>query len=154
MLRIPSLATMLLTALAVVVIAACSGEGSDNTLEDVGGLCVLGEGDAANTSYVADASVDVHVVLEDCASGCASDVMASCSIELDGTSLIVSASGSYHRDPIGAICPAVCVAVEATCTSEPLAAGTYTVEYAGDTTTIVVPSMGAAAEIGSGNCPP
>jgi hypothetical protein len=137
---------------AVLALVGCNAD-DERTLEDVGGLCVLGDGDSANTSYVEDMSVDVHVVLDDCASGCASDIMASCSIELDGTTLSVHASGSYQVAGGNVACPLVCLPVEATCTSAPLAAGTYTVEYAGETTTITVPSMGPAAQIGSGSCP-
>src|SRR5262245_6665519 len=115
--------------LLAALVTGCINDDGERTLEDVGGLCITGAGATENTSYVADASVTVHVVLEDCASGCASDITASCSVELDGSTLSVSASGSYQVPSGGALCPAVCEEIDATCTSEPLAAGTYTVEY-------------------------
>lgn len=139
-------------AMLVLVLAGC-GDGS-RTLENVGSVCVMGEqeGDSPETSYVENAPVDITVVLDDCLSGCAEDIEASCSIELDGTNLRVSASGTYSVQPGGAVCPAVCVAMTATCTSEPLAAGTYSVEYAGESTTFEVPSMGPPAQIGDTTC--
>jgi hypothetical protein len=86
-----------------VVVAGCNGPTFEE-IEDVGGLCILGDGDGSNTSYVENATVDAHVVLQACA-------------------------------PCGA--------------TEPLPAGIYTVEYGDETTTLEVPSMGPAAQLGT-----
>lgn len=74
-------------------------------------------------------------------------------VTLDGTTLQVSASGSYTVPGGNPICATVCTPVAATCSSEPLAAGTYTVEYAGESANLVVPSMDGQVEVGTGCVP-
>jgi hypothetical protein len=130
-----------------VVVAGCNGPTFEE-IEDVGGLCILGDGDGSNTSYVENATVDAHVVLQACAPCGATDIMTSCSIERDGSTLTVSASASWWKEDVD-VCTADCLVLETTCTSEPLPAGIYTVEYGDETTTLEVPSMGPAAQLGT-----
>jgi hypothetical protein len=138
-----------LVGMLVMLVGCTEPEPTFEEVENIGGLCVVGDGDAANTSYVENAAVEIRVVLDTCASCRASDITASCSIERDGSTLSVTASVSYWEQPTD-VCPAHCTKLLATCTSEPLAAGVYTVEYAGETTGFTVPSVGPAAQLGEG----
>jgi hypothetical protein len=147
---------LLVSLAAIPVLAAC---GALVSLEDQGTACVVGtplmesqNGEGPDvTTYEADAPVTINVVLEDCASGCVEDIEASCSVELAGTTLSVSASASY-REPSGiGACPDVCVVIDAQCTSPALPAGTHTVEYAGMSTTFDVPDQREPATLGEGS---
>jgi hypothetical protein len=135
--------------LSLVFLAGCDDDEGPIYIEltNGGALCIEGDGEEyTNTSYLENAPVDVTVVLQRWVG--ASSVMASCSIEQDGSTLRVSASGGYWTKPPG---PSTNEfrAVVADCTSEPLAAGSYTVEYMHQTTTLEVPSMGMAVELGT-----
>jgi hypothetical protein len=144
--------------MALSPLPAC---GAIATFEDEGTLCVVGtalldseDGEGPRTTtYEAGAPVTINVVLEECANGCAEDVEASCSIEMDGNTLRVSASGSY-REPGSGSCIDVCVVVDAQCESEPLPAGSYTVEYAGESVGFDVPDERVPATIGQAFCEP
>jgi hypothetical protein len=143
----------LLTLLIMVaLLPAC---GNLVALDDEGTLCVVGtalidpeEEDVPTvTTYEADAPVTMNVVLEECAGGCAEDIEASCSVEREGNTLQVSATASY-REPVAGNCIDVCVVIDTQCESEPLPAGTWTVEYAGGSTTFDVPDEREPATLG------
>lgn len=142
--------TQFILSTLVVMFTGCTDpEPTLEEIEDVGSLCVLGEGLSSNTTYVENGSVEVHVVLQDCAPCNSTDFMTSCSIEQNGSTLTVSATASWWMHYDSDICTLECTTLVATCTSEPLAAGSYTVEYAGEMTSFEVPSMGSAAQIGN-----
>jgi hypothetical protein len=138
----------LLLSISLVVLAGCEEEGEATFVEltNGGAVCLHGEGESENTSYLENAPVDVTVVLNPFVG--ASSVEATCSIEQDGSTLRISASGGYWTKPAGPSTNEARI-VMADCTTEPLAAGTYTIEYSRETTTLVVPSMGMAVQLGT-----
>jgi hypothetical protein len=144
-----------LLSFSFVVLAGCTdvGEPTFEEIEDVGALCILGgsddDEDYENTSYVENEPVTIHVFLDTIGGLASPEVMESCSVEQDGSTLHVSASASWWNAAPGVATPSSFKFVKAACTSEPLAAGTYTVEYGDATTTIEVPSMGPPAQIGT-----
>lgn len=136
------------TSLILVLLVACSGDGSDPTgtgdtgieqvdLVDVGTACAYGDGlpnvpgGGETTTFAADGRFDVQVVLDDCASGCAGDVQASCDVRLVTGEVVVTAEGSYTIPSGSPDCPAMCVEVVATCAGEPLEEGPWTLDYRG-----------------------
>lgn len=98
-------------------------------LEDEGIACI-GDVDLGQELVLdADAPVEVMVRLESCGSGCATNVEASCTAtEQDGV-ILVRAEGSYELGRFDQTCPSVCVFVDATCETEALPEGTYTLRY-------------------------
>lgn len=124
---------MRLTALAslLLLLAACPTE-VDNEHENVGFACLLGEPD---TAY------EVTVDFEQClSSSCDELVESACTATLDGTTITIEASATIRSKTGQTPCTADCGAATATCQTPPLPAGTYTVEYAGDTVELVVPT--------------
>ena len=127
-----------------------------STFEDEGAACLVGseapseDGSSTETSYEEGEPVAVLVTLEECAAGCAEDIEASCEVELAGSTLRISASGSYVVPGGSVACAAVCTAVTAQCESPPLAAGDYTVEYAGQTATLTVPETREPVAVSDG----
>lgn len=127
----------------VVALAACggadgggpTGETGRETVElvDRGRACVFGgdPSDAPDTTFAEGAPISARVVLEACASGCADDVVASCEVRVVQTEVVVTAVGSYTL-PLGSpSCDDVCVEVVAQCAGDGLAAGSWTLDYAG-----------------------
>ncbi len=83
----------------------------------------------------------VLVVLDDCLSGCASDVSAGCEAIVENGSVEVSAWGSYTV-PTGpeVNCPAVCIELSAECEVTGLDDSVTELSYSGDTVTIDFPA--------------
>ncbi|MEM6927616.1 MAG: hypothetical protein AAF602_11845 [Myxococcota bacterium] len=109
-------------------------------LENVGVAC-LGSHEGGVADIDEDAASTIFVTLDSCASGCASEIETSCTATLDGTTIAVTADASMMLPGGNASCPLVCTFVQAECDTEALPAGTYTLEYAGQSTTLEVPSM-------------
>jgi len=137
----PSLILLLLLPVACSADADPTGTG-DTGLErvdlvDVGLACAYGDGlpsvpgGGETTVFAADGGFDVQVVLEDCASGCAADVQASCDVRLVTGEVVVTAEGTYTVPSGSPDCPAMCVEVVATCAGEALEAGPWTLDYRG-----------------------
>jgi hypothetical protein len=108
-------------------------------LADEGRACLWG-GDVpagvtgttgGETTFTDGGPVTAHVVLDDCASGCADDLQASCEVRIVQTEVVVTATGSYTLPSGDRDCPSMCVVVAAECASDPLSAGTWTLDYAG-----------------------
>lgn len=119
-------------------------------LDDIGQAC-LGDMEGPEIELTADEAVTVVVTLEGCASGCAGDIEATCTASVDDGVISVSASASYTTPGGTATCPAVCVFVQAECDTEALPAGSYTLEYGGDSDTFDVPAKAASVCAGTYN---
>ncbi len=132
--------------LALGVLTACLEEPDvDDTrveVEDEGVAC-LGSFEGGQVSFEAGEAATVYVTLDGCASGCASGIETECTATASGNTIEVTGSASYDV-PSGTVdCPAVCVFVQASCETGPLAAGSYTVSYAGGSVDFDVPSTDA-----------
>jgi hypothetical protein len=112
-----------------------TGDTGRSTVElaQVGTACLFGEDPPADpTTFAVGAPVTAVVVLEDCASGCAADVQASCTVRQVDSEVVIDAVGSYTVPNGDPTCPAVCVEVAATCAGDPLADGySWTLDYGG-----------------------
>ena len=108
------------------------GQGSDVELveyADEGLVCLAEDGDAVVAS----------VQFEDCLGCGARDVVTSCSLELDGDTLILVSDGSYVYEEPDGDCTMSCRPFVAECASPPIAAGSFTVQHGDQTFTIEVP---------------
>lgn len=107
------------------------------SLSDVGTACAYGDGAPQtpgaliDTTFLEGEPYEVVVVLDDCVSGCASEIDASCAVRLVGGEIVVSAVGSYSVPSEPTTCLDVCLLVVATCPADPLAAGYWTLDYGG-----------------------
>ena len=107
---------------------------------DEGELCVTPTADRfAGGTIAADQPLNLHVQLPGCAPGCASDIVETCSVKRDGSTLRVSSYFSASA-PVSALCPAGCRFQIADCISEPLPAGQYTLILGSQTLHLTVPS--------------
>ncbi|MEZ4240756.1 MAG: hypothetical protein R3F59_32300 [Myxococcota bacterium] len=156
---------MELRALAVVVglgAAGCgpadtvdSGTPEDQLLElrNAGSACLYGDGvpdgatttlPASQSAFASDAPVDARVILDPCASGCAHDIDASCTVRVVNTEVVIDATASW-LEPTRGGCPAVCVPIAATCSGAPLADGVWVLDYGGGhSLEFTVPGTGPA----------
>jgi len=141
----------------VWVLAGCGGSGSDTSTADSGAdevqtivlrsagtACLFGGAvpgsSESDTSFTADAPISARAVLEDCASGCAEAITASCEIRLVGDEVVVDADASYEIPTGDASCVSMCVEIAATCEGDGLAAGDWTLDYdGGHSDTFAVP---------------
>ncbi|MFN0248363.1 MAG: hypothetical protein ACKV2T_15840 [Kofleriaceae bacterium] len=141
----------IVTALAfIVLVGACDARGSQGTgqaveVTDTGRACLLGHEPAGSqrTTYPENVPVEIRVAGFEClSSSCTTDEMASCEATLTGTMVVITARASWKdtsRTSNG--CTDDCSSPSATCFTPPLAAGTYTIRYGVNTTSLVVPSM-------------
>ena len=134
-------------ALSILLVIACTPKGDDTdkpkdddgeqepavtveTLENQGSACISGAADQAHT---------VQVEFGTCMSSSCDDLKsASCTVELSGTELIVQGKAEISHVQQQA-CTDDCRRAEATCSTAPLAAGSYTLVYAGKRKDVVVP---------------
>lgn len=108
---------------------------------DEGELCVTPTAERfVGGTIAADQPLNVHVELPGCAPGCARDIVETCSVKREGSTLRVSSSFSASA-PVSALCPAACRFQIADCTSEPLPAGQYTLILGNQNVQLTVPSM-------------
>lgn len=117
-------------------LSSLAGCGPEAYLEDSGGLCTVDE------DRDADEPVTFDIWLDNCISGCADNIETECSVEFDGETIRVNASATYDSRAPRPGCHGVCQPVVATCSTGPLPAGSYTVEYAGESATLDIPSSG------------
>jgi hypothetical protein len=99
---------------------------------DVGTACVSGSADQPH-----EVKVEFNICLS---SSCDELASASCTVEQSGTELKVSGKATVRSDrgPDG-ICSTDCIRPGAVCKTPALAAGTYTLSYAGKQTEVTVP---------------
>ena len=97
--------------------------------------------DKSPRDYQAGDDLDVTVFLTCLSSTCTvpGSASASCTVEQTGNALRVSARGSF-LDTGDDACSADCRPLVARCATAPLGAATFTIEYAGQSGTLVVPS--------------
>lgn len=116
--------------------------------EGEGWACLFGEGGSngpyggygGETTFTDGGTTEVLVILEDCASGCASDLQATCSAAVVGSEIQVTASGSYTMPGGNPTCPSMCVVVAATCAGPTLATGSWSLVYVDPPAPLDVPS--------------
>ena len=119
------------------------GDDLEVALENDGIACVYSQDfgevyPGGDDTYEEDAPLTIKVVFDECFTGAADVTDDSCTATVDGAIIEVEAS-ALVTVPSG-INPSDCNAVVVHCETEAAAAGTYTVEYAGGTTTVDVPS--------------
>jgi hypothetical protein len=137
-----------LVLLTAACLPACADKTEDVVLDDAGGLCVHGAND--DGTYAEGESVEFVVVLSSCLPCGVSDLTTSCDVEQDGATITVHATAEYTVDHSVEICTADCQIVSVNCSSEPLAAGTYTVVYGDDQADLDVPAAGEVVTLGDG----
>ena len=144
-------------ALAITLVLACTPKGDDidkpkddkkdegdegkqepgaviETIENEGWACISGAAEQAHT---------IEVDFSTCRSSSCDDVQsASCTVARSGAELIVQAKAVMSRGQ--GMCTDDCRRVTATCNTDTLAAGSYTLVYAGKRQDIVVPLSEAA----------
>jgi len=105
------------------------------SIEDEGYACLNDDGtDDLSTGTVS-------VMLADCLSGCAGDLLASCEAVVVGDSIEVTASGEYSA-PLGVVaCPAVCVELTAECPVSGISGDVIAMNYAGASVDIDFPAQ-------------
>ena len=107
-----------------------------HTIENEGYACLNDDGtDDLSTGTVS-------VVLDECLSGCANDLWASCEAVVVGDSLEVTAAGEYSL-PTGDVlnCPAVCVMMSTECSVSGLSGDVTGLTYADSSVGIDFPSQ-------------
>ncbi|MCB9673329.1 MAG: hypothetical protein H6734_27955 [Alphaproteobacteria bacterium] len=131
------------------IIVGCGSTTGEELVElttSDGQACLYGEGGAdwmaSDTTFVADGPTEVLVTFEECASGCASEVTASCEATLEGDQVVVTGSASYVVPGGNPTCVAMCVVVQATCDGPTLPAGSYPLVWGSSGDVAVVPSAG------------
>ncbi len=140
--RMMTMTTLGAAALALLC-AGCDEEFSTSALTNEGTACLVAPAaDPPPGEVAADEMAHVHVVMDGCASGCTVVDEASCTATLDGSVLRVE-SQARLRIRQGDQCSFECVAVEATCPTPPLPAGTYTVQHGDATRAVTVPGTDA-----------
>lgn len=109
--------------------------------QDAGRFCSTPEMDNWQGGMLeAGKPVYVHVLRPGCLSGsCSRDIKASCTVERSGNALTVHSSFSA-TEPMYADCTLDCLVPIATCVTEPLPAGTYTLTQNGVVETLTIPS--------------
>lgn len=107
-------------------------------LYDVGMACLYGgESPATGTSSGASTTFDLgvptsaRVLLDPCASGCATEIVAHCSVRVVNTEIVISATASYLVPGGDVSCDDVCLPVEATCPADPIDTGYWVLDYGG-----------------------
>ena len=106
----------------LLLLVGCSDGRSDvdvSEYENTGVVCL---------SPRAAGGLHVQVVLNDCASFCAT-TEASCAAELNGSTLSVSARGSASLELTGRDCPDACQPVQAACVVRNISPGSYALRY-------------------------
>jgi hypothetical protein len=145
-------------AFVLAITAGCSAGEVQRQVENQGKLCAFPPGtapmhpeliDPAPLEYPANQDIAVAVTFPLCmSSSCTSERMASCTVQQTGNTLRVTASGSFLEKTEGA-CTTDCGRLTAKCTIPALPAGTYTIDYAGRTTDLVLPSSVSPPCVGS-----
>jgi hypothetical protein len=145
-------------ALVLAITAGCSAGEQQRQVDNQGKLCAFPAGtpdmhpeliDPAPREYPADRDIAIAVTFPLClSSSCSSEAMASCTVQQTGNTLRVTATGSFVEKTAGA-CTTDCGRLTARCATTALAGGTYTIDYAGNTVDLVLPSTVSPPCVGS-----
>lgn len=129
--------------LALLGAIACS-DAPDVEVANVGDVCAFASdpqsGVGGPQTFAADAPAHFRVTYDECLSACIRNELASCVVERNGAELTVSSHFSYDEADSSEACIALCYALEATCASPNLEAGTYEVKHGGQTHSFTVPA--------------
>ena len=124
----------------------CGGE--RHHLHNVGKACIYPAtepdgnplwGATSARDYTADGALNVAVFLGCLSSSCTEEISASCTVQQTGSLVQVDAVGSY-RDTGASACSTDCRPLLARCETAPAAPGTVTLQYAGGSADLLVPS--------------
>lgn len=123
----------------VAVVLACGDEPRIQTLayEDVGAVCL---------SPRAAGGTHVQTVLTDCIPGCFRTKNASCTVDVMGSVLTLTARGTTDIDLDGP-CPELCIPLVAQCLVPDVRAGSYELVYGERSTTVAVPVSDPRTEV-------
>jgi hypothetical protein len=134
--------------------SACSSDadankGMDKVVRNLGNLCIFPAGvtdgdpmlyQPVAQDYAAGEITNLAVLFDICLSrSCMTNVQPSCTPTQDGDVFHVEAMVTYH-DTGASACTTDCQRVIARCTTPPLDAGTFTFNFSGFNTELVVPS--------------
>ncbi len=112
---------------------------------DEGALCLYAQApEVPHTNgpaqlYEADQALFVTVTLG-CLSACIQDEQASCSVHREQDTLVVNSVHTYDPPPAHTGCIALCHALSATCSTEPLPAGQYQLQHGDHVVALSIPS--------------
>lgn len=140
----------LLIALAALGLVGCDSETDEPRVIEDAPFCVLGPTDehpsygAPQTATIeADGPLRVHVLFDACgAGGCQVVTEATCTTTVGEGNIITVASKAVVDTVPADSCTADCRAVEASCVTDALPAGTYTIVSADEALTQEVPFGG------------
>ena len=136
------------------VLLACGGASDSGEVVDTksfsnsGTACIAAAGQNISGIYwgtpVGDVPVDtpteVFVMFDTCVSGSTTNWQGSCEVALDGTTLRVTASGSYDITSGDQVSD--CNVFGTTCPAPALSSGSYTLEYGQGSEALDVPHAG------------
>ncbi|HEY7373562.1 MAG TPA: hypothetical protein VIF57_15485 [Polyangia bacterium] len=135
-------------SVAAASAGGCGNDGKDVVVHNQGDLCVYPTSEPNAVPFGADTTARDYaagevanlMVFFGCLSGsCTSDRQGSCTATQNGDVISVDATATYH-DTGAHECTADCAYLLARCTTEPLAAGTFTFSFTGAETQLAVPS--------------
>jgi hypothetical protein len=147
----PTSRAKFLLLLACTAGSGCSEATDLTNFSDEGDICVLqadeevnsDDDDDASGENPAERSLDIHVLLADCLSGCSKVEAATCTVELqEDDLLVVHAHGRVSTPRSADFCPSVCIEVKAACSTPELRVGTYRVRYGDEELALEIPSKG------------
>ena len=147
-------AGLVVAAFTAMFSQACSDQSAPGATtfvyQDIGEICLCeglpGRGCYGVQIYNAGARVSVEFWIPGLclSSSCMQEQMGSCSVTANGTTLNATTYGSYVdvKDSIGhSGCTADCRGIGATCETDPVPAGSYTIIYGTHTLALTVPSQ-------------
>jgi len=139
----------LIVSTAVILTALAAGCGKHHTFTDEGRVCAFDSASATASdvygneeqTFVAGNSINFVYLADAClSSSCDSDPHANCRVERNGQTLRVLSEAEYTEGNSLRGCTADCRFLSATCSSDPLEAGTYTIQHGSDLLTVQIPS--------------
>lgn len=143
------------TARITVVVAVSTGAivGCDSRKEhasvDRGKVCfrsaldafatIESEDDAGPVQLAADKPLTIHVKSDECMSACDRHSKQNCALHREADQLILTSKFSWEEPDDGS-CTLQCIVNVATCKSEPLPAGHYTIVHGDQRMELTIPS--------------
>jgi hypothetical protein len=136
--------------LFVVVVLLGAACGDVRRFENEGRICVAATVEATHSAvrgqvpspqqFGEGQPLFIEVMMPTClSSSCSHDIEAVCAAAVDGAAIVVSSHGSFREG--GVSCSADCGFLLASCSTGPLAAGTYEVRHGAERISLTIPSM-------------